>query len=261
MDINQYISKDDVSTIGLFGTVFAILGVIFILMRNTQKTITPNNYVVNSYLYILLAVLICSLMIMIMDKYNLLNNISSMMLFSVSILTVLVLSAMFVIDIRQVVLRHILWVIFLIGITVILFPIYSLAKHTNILWKSVITVIILILLLTYLTSRLPRTYFQNWATFLSIGLLGFIIFQLFDLIFSDLSGIYSRQKIYGIIGIILFSAFILYDTNKIYRNADIAQIQCKGITNQLQCTDYPAESVNLFLSIINLFSSTVRTQI
>lgn len=261
MDIyTKYSPKNDYNNIGLFSAIIAIMGVVFVLMRNTQKELTVNGYVVNTYLYVLLAILLCSFMIMIMDKYDLLNNINSMMMLCIFIITLLVLSAILMIDKRQVVLRHILWVIFLVGIAVILFPVYDFAKHTSILWKSVLTVIILILGLTYIASRFPRDYFQSWGIYLSVGLLGFIIFQVLDLIFSDPRDIYSRQKIYGIIGILLFSAFLLYDTNKMYLNAEENVIDCQGITNQIKCADYPGESLNLFIDIINLFSSTVRVQ-
>jgi len=258
MDIcTEYFDKN-YNNIGLFATIISIVTVIFLLIRNTQKELTTNDYVVNTYLYILLAVLLCSFMIIIIDKYNLLNNINSMMLLSIFIITIIILSAMAMIDKRQIVLRHILWLIFIAAIAVILFPIYDFAKHTNILWKSIITVILLVLGLTYIASRFPRSFFESWGTYLLVGLSGLIIFEILDLIFTG-SGT-GRQKIYGIIGIILFSGFLLYDTNQVYQHADSVVLDCQGITNQLKCTDYPIESLNLFLDIINLFSNTVMAQ-
>lgn len=246
--------------IGLFAAVIAIIGVIFALMSNTQKPLTPNDYVTNTYLYIILAILLCTLLMIIMDKYKLFNNLNSMAIFAVFIITIIVMCALYMIDRRHVVLRHILWVVFIAGIAIILFPIYDVAKQTSILWKSVITVIIVVLGLTYLASRLPRNYFNSWGSYLSIGLLALIIFELLDLIFSDNNSIYAHQKIYGIIGVILFSGFVLYDTNIIYQHADQTLMNCQGITNQLKCADYPSESLNLFLDIINLFSSATMAQ-
>lgn len=246
--------------IGLFATLMAVLGVIIILARNTQRPLTVNNYVTNTYLYILLAILLCALVIIIMDKYHIFNNINAMTGLAIFIIVMVVMSAMLMLNKSFTVLRHVLWVIFIVGIAVLLFPIYDVAKQTSILWKCLITVIVLVLGLTYLASRLPRNYFQSWGSYLSIGLLALIIFEILDLIFSDSSTVYAHQKIYGIIGVVLFSGFILYNTNQVYEHAEDVVFYCEGINNQLKCTDYPGESLNIFLDVINLFASSVMSQ-
>jgi FtsH-binding integral membrane protein len=248
------------SDVGLFATLIAIVGIIIALVSNTRKPLTTGNYVANTYLYILLAILICSLSIIIMDKYNLLNNISTMTAIVIFIIVLVVMSALLMIDKGHVVLRHILWIIFIVGIAVILFPIYDVAKQTSVLWKSLITVIILVLGLTFIASRFPRDYFKSWGSYLVLGLVALIIFEVLDLIFSDNTSLHSHQKIFGIIAVVLFSGFVLYDTNQVYDHADQAVINCQGIAHQLECADYPGESLNIFLDIINLFSNTTMLQ-
>lgn len=244
--------------IGLFVAVLAIVGIIIALIVNTHKQLTPNNYVVNSYLYIILAILLVSFLILIMKKYNLGRHINSMAIFGVLILSIIVLFAMYMIDVRQTVLRHILWVVFIVCIAIIIFPVALSAEGADVLWKSIITVIIVVLLLTYIASRFPRDAFNSWGTYLSVGLVALIIFGIIDFILPGHSS--TRAKIFGILIILLFSAYVLYDTNIIYQHAQIASYVCGNTTNQLTCADYPGESLALFLDIINLFSGTVSIQ-
>lgn len=263
-NINNYtVNKNGINinnNAGIFGAIIAIIGVIIALIFTTHKPLTSKLYVVNTYLYILLAILLCSLIILMMDKYNILKNINTMGILVVFIILIVVMCAMSMIDRKYVVLRHILWVVFIVCIAVILLPVYETAKYTDVLWKSLMTVIIIVLILTFIAAVAPRNYFRSWGTYLSIGLIALIVFEILDLIFSDKNSFFAHQKIYGIIGVLLFSGFVLYDTGNVYSHADDNVILCQGITNQYKCTDYPGESLGLFIDIINLFSSTTMAQ-
>lgn len=259
-NIDHYMNND---TVGLISVAIIIFGIIWYLSTNTQKQLTINDYVVNTYLYILLAIFVCIVVMMIIGDFNLeqyiINN--NFVLLIVFIVSIIILVAMVMIDKRQYILRHVLWLLFIICIAIVLFPIYDIAKRTSILWKLIISVTLIVIVLIYIASKYPIDYFNSWGPYLIVGLFGLIVFQLLDFIFSDPTDLYKRQKIYGFIGVILFSGFILYDTKKIYQHAQPTIINCQKITNQLSCADYPQESLNLFLDIINMFTSMTMTQI
>lgn len=241
------------SDIGLFAAIIATIGVIITLFFNINKKLDKNTFILNTYMYILLAILLCVILIIIMDKYEFFHHINTISLLIVFVIAIIIIFALYYIGKEHYILRHILWLIFLVCISFILFPSYELAKNSDVLWKSLVTVIILVGIITYIASRYPRNYFNSWGIYLGMGLVALIIFELLDLLFGGNSP--SRLKIYGIIGVILFSGFILYDTDKIYQNADQTIQECQGINNQLQCADYPGVSLNFFLDIVNLFTS------
>jgi FtsH-binding integral membrane protein len=122
---------------------------------------------------------------------------------------------------------------------VIMYPLYKKTINDNTFVKVLSTVFIITLILTLFVFFSKRETFSSLGGYLLYGLLALIIFQLMDIIFLDYS--YKKIKIYGIITVILFSGFILYDTDVLLS---------KSITNP----DYPVESMNLFLDILNLFS-------
>jgi len=249
--------------IGLFAVIISIAIVIIGLMFNTQKTLTPGIFVTNTYLYIILAILLLSLIIIVIDKYQLINinNMNGMMYFCVFIMTLLVLSAFTIIGNTNVILRNILWLVFIACMAVILYPIFDVTKSTGVFWKSIVTVIIIVLVLTMIASMVPEDFFNSWGSYLSIALLALIVFEIIDLLFSGPSGPPTGHiKIFAILAVIIFSGFLLYDTSRLYQNAKIATVQCAGQTNQLQCADYPGESLSLFLDIVNLFANTATLQ-
>lgn len=246
-NITEYSYK---ANIGLFAVIIAAIGAIFILMQNTRKKVIKN-YIVNTYIYILVAILLCSFIIILFDTYQILYDINSMIIIYVFIVMLLVLSAMNLIDKSCIILHHILWVIFIIGIAIIIFPIYNISKHTNILWKSLITVVILVLGLTYLASCLPKKYFKSWGKYLIYCLFGFVVFQVLDVVFIGPS--IDRLKIYCVVGLILFSCFLLYDTNKIYEHTDYQQ------QSLVESESNSIGLIGLFLDIVNQFSNIVVT--
>lgn len=91
--------------------------------------------------------------------------------------------------------------------------------------------------------------------YLLVGLIGLIIVELCWYFMSPP----ERRKQVGqwidTFGAALFALFIAYDTQRIKENART----CKTYLNQGKQPDYPADSIGLFLDIVNLFSSLGRS--
>ncbi|AYV80653.1 MAG: BAX inhibitor BI-1 [Harvfovirus sp.] len=246
--------------LGLFGAILAIIAVMGTLMFTTGREVTVNNYVVNTYLYILLAILLCTLTIIAMNKYKIGENLGGWKMFGIFILLIIVLFGMQAVGRKHVFLRNVLWVVFIVLLGVILSPIFNLAVNTDVLWKSIITVVILVGVLTFIASRVPDNYFDSWGTYLSVALLALIVFEILDMLFFD-PATSGRYKVYAVVAIVIFSGFVLYDTKNIYQNGKIAEAICNDKRiDRAECVDYPTQSVGLFLDIVNLFSSIVTVQ-
>jgi FtsH-binding integral membrane protein len=75
-------------------------------------------------------------------------------------------------------------------------------------------------------------------------LLSLILFQLISIFFGNIS---QTRKIYGIIGVILFSFYIIYDTNYILQRNYFGDF----ITASM---DYYLDILNIFTSLINVYN-------
>ena len=238
--------------VGLFAVIIAVIGVIFTLVLTTHKPLTVSGYIINTNLYILLVILLITLTIIVLDKYDLfnaLNVIPSTVAFVISIILVFALATL---DHKQIVLRHILWTLLVIDVAFILFPLFEEIKDTNALWKILTTAIILLITLTYITIKYKADIFNSFGSYLLIGLFALIIYQILNLVFPGRSE-NTYQKIYGIIGLILFAGFILYDTNNVYKRAEQAVLSCNDMANQLACADYISESLKLHFRYCGIY--------
>lgn len=255
-DVNGNVNINRTENYGIIVVIICIISIIAVLFNNVSKPLEFNGCVTNTYLYIVLAILICTLTVLLIDKFKLMMTYTStykyLALFAVTVIVLFMVMAT-----NNVVLQHILWLIFVILLGALFYPSFELSKNMGNLLKVVLTVIIIVLGLSYFSSKVPESYFDSWGTYLCVGLIGLIIFQFIDLIFGDKKSFqfYNRQKIYSGIAILLFSGFILYDTKKIYQTANYVIKSCPDIKNHLSCAKYPARSLSLFLDIMNLFAN------
>jgi len=239
--------------------LFSVIVTTFITSNRVKDTgvLDVKSYVVNSYLYILLAILICSLTAVVVSDYmntRISENDSSVGQFVWYMLGafVVALISLFFVTSKNKNISHIAWLLIVVTIGIIL---YNPTLTTSAVISAVLTVIILMVGLTYFAGSLDDNALNSWGPYLMFALLGLIIFELFDIglmFFSsnfNIKALMQREKMYSIITIVLFSAFVLYDTKKIYQHAKQAVSECG--TNK--CANYPAESLNLFLDIINLY--------
>jgi FtsH-binding integral membrane protein len=227
---------------------------LYSLMNSLNKRLTVQTYVQNTYTYIVLGLLLLSLALILMPKTN---GISMGKIFAVFILTIVVIFGINYTENNM--LRHILWVLFIVGMAYIMQPLYN-TMDRDALWKVIITVALIAISLTYYASTVGINRFDSWGNYLFYGLLALIIFECLDILFSKSYSI-NRNKIYSWFAIVLFSGFLLYDTKKVEQHGRILSQLCNN--NSVLCRkylNYPSESLSIFLDIINLFSNTANLQ-
>ena len=239
-----------------------IIFVLMMLILNKaikNGNFTCNDYILNIYLYISLAFSIIAFISMLFENYiekypneivNLFQKANKYMLISVIISFASLIGLFFVKDLY---LTHLLWVIFILCMGVSIFPMYHILRSQQVFLKTTISVILLVLILTFIAFKKPEYISLSWGKGLQIALLCGIILQLVQLFIGSPSSKYNLFMSYGFL--LLFSIFLLYDTKKL----QIKAIDCQKIVDTLKVyPNYPKESLGIFLDILNLFTNMGR---
>lgn len=235
--------------------IILILVLIYGIYNNVKSQLTINNYIITNYMYIFTALLLFLLSNFMLEK----NNVDVMRignrLLPLFILTLLLLFGILLTPSSQQISLHLMWLGFIVLISVTGYPVYLLAKEEKILNKVLITLGIIFLSMSYLAYSNRLNWLQGYTSYFTIGLLGLIVFQSLDLILSDYNkGQSTRFWYYSIFAILLFSGLLIYDTQKIIQEAHILENICKN-RSHLECANYPEKSISIFLDLLNLFNN------
>ncbi len=234
-------------------SIIAILVIIFGIINNVKKKLTVQNYIITNYMYIMVSLLLFVGInnIYTKDIKNILNLKNKLL--PLFILSLLLLFGIFTTSGDNQVLNHLLWLGFIIIMSISGSSVYYIAKQEKILNKVLLTLGIIFISMSFFAYYNKLGFFDKYYSYLFFGLLGLIIFQTLDLIFADYENknIYTRFWYYSIFGIILFSGFLIYDTQKLIKEGKYLEKTC---INHLKCANYPLNSLNIFLDIINLFN-------
>ena len=230
------------------GMSAAALLTLFNLIPQLQKQITPKQYATNTYLYVILAILLCVISILVMQLYDVqYDNSIVIALFIITIVIIIGLNY-----IKNTVARHLLWLLYIIATAYIMLPIYRATRETHTLSKVIGTVVVLTIGLVWYASTVGVNSFDSWGNYLIFGLLGLIVFEVIDLMFGKT----QRFKMYSWIAIVLFSGFLMYDIKKVEQRGTIIAELCRVDADKCaEYLNYPNESLNLYLDAINLLAS------
>ncbi len=229
----------------LFINLFLITSITFLILNFAFKRgqFTCQHYILNTYLYVILALLLVGLTLILMDKMHIRFLLHPLIMLIISLG---ILFALLFLPSNYVILKHILWIAFVILLGSTFYFYYLVAPDTFV--STLITTALLTIGLSILAFAKPEWISLNWGPILFWSLFAGIVLQLV-LIFigSKQSWGFRHLLSYGFI--ILFIFYLLYDTKRLQINA-------------LRCikADYITESLNLFLDIINLFSNISQTR-
>jgi FtsH-binding integral membrane protein len=155
------------------------------------------------------------------------------------------------------IIKYSAWTVFMISIGIISYISYKLNKINNKLNTVFISLLIIIIVLSGIAYYKPLNTFDNWGNPLLAILIALIIIQIVDyMFFVNKDNFINRFRIYSWISLLLFSGFLLYDTQKLVKEAIVSSVICNEIKQpQLRCVDYPRASLGIFIDILNLFTS------
>ena len=248
----------DNKSISLYSFIMSIIIIIYAIYKNAyiNNKLTCKKYVLNTYLYIILSLLVVSTIVLLIDtNFNeviknilLSRNYSFMILFIFTIISLI--STMFISPERTI-LKHISWIIFIILIGITLYPIYKITELSSALSTTLFTTTLIVIILSIIAFYKPELISLSWGPILLVLLFAGIILKFGLYLFTKSSKSNSKLSLilsYGFI--VLFSFLLLYDTKKVQLNA----LKCK-------IPNYINESLGIFLDIINLFSNISRVKV
>lgn len=259
MPRNNQLSLQPKRKVDNFIPITALIGIIAILAvsiyNNAFKKgfFTCQKYILNTYLYILLVIVIVSLEVLLFE-YNGVKVESiygGQLGWPMIILTfVIILGLLWItlsINPRNVLLKHTVWLLFALAIGTLVYPSYLLSKSEN-TFKSVMLTLIGILVFFSLVAFIkPEWISLSWGPVLLFMLIGVIIALLVHIIINKGKKRVPKALSFFIIG--LFILFVMYDTKMIQVHAK----NCKEKT-----VDYINESLGIFIDALNLFQSLVN---
>ncbi len=220
--------------------------------------ITCDNYILNTYLYIILAILLIFIIILLNDKTGCFNNlvyliISSNKIISFAIIISILLAlnyALFKTNPKNVIVSNIIWFLIMFMIGIILIPIIIIGNLNNVaIIAGVITILITIItgLISYYYSHLIN---YDWDKYLDISLYILIILLLLGSFFVYSKNIEMFVYAISILSIIIFTLLLLSNGKKIKENAEKC-VDGKDVPN------YPLESYSMILNIVNIFQNLI----
>jgi FtsH-binding integral membrane protein len=232
--------------------ILSVLGVAVIIMFTLMKTafkknyqFTCSKYILNTYLYIVLSFIIIALALLTAEHNNVDYRLGIFEFIGGFLITIGLIAFLLQVDPKKIVLKHILWLLFILMIGAMFYPLYKNIYNNKTIIMAMITTITLVIVLSAFAYIRPDLISLSLGPVLLLLLITAIIMEILSLIFLRKYRMDPTSKLYKGITyfiIILFMVYILYDTKML-------QIRAK----QCVSADYINESLNLFLDILNIF--------
>lgn len=234
------------SLISIFVSLLIFVILMFSIAISSFKhgKFTCSRYIINTYLYVILTFNIMAIMCLLAEKHGINYNLSLFQMLGVFLITIVCLIALHFISADLIILKHFVWLLFVIGITFTFFPIYNSVDDKSIIISAAFTTIVLTIALSVIAYIKPEWISLSLGPILFILLVGAIIMEVSLLIIyrNNYSKINNMLRAMSYFVIFIFMGFILYDTKKL-------QIRARQCVN----ADYIQESLHLFLDIFNIF--------
>ena len=230
----------------IFGALLIFVCVVFGIANSaiTDGQFVCNRYILNTYLYIILTLNLLALQVLIMEYNNITFLPTLLLFFGIFILILISIVAMHKIRPQQIVIKHIVWLMFIVLMGLLFYPMYSLyTNRKGYIAATMLTTILLFIGLSVVAFIRPDLISLSWGPVLLALLIGVIVLEVFMLIINKgytTSSKWFRLISYFVVG--LFMVFILYDTKRLQINAKKCVV-----------ADYISESLKLFLDIWNIF--------
>ena len=264
-DMNNIISGSN-TLLKLF-CCLTIIVLICILIGNyafKNGLLTCDHYVFNTYLYIILAILLCFMVVLINDQTGLFNslliwmvqgNIVRIIMFFIVILIIYfaLIYALFKVDPTNILASNVIWLLLVFMLGILLIPTIWLGRLTDVVGLAgILTIIITIIvgLAGYYYGDKIITF--DWDYYLYIALWCLIIVIIIgSMLITDPATMTIFFYIISIISLLIFILLLLSNHKKLRENSEKC-IDGKVVPN------YQVESINIFIKILNIFTDLIR---
>jgi hypothetical protein len=218
------------------------------------------NFMLNTYLYLILSITIIALSVIFMDDTNAINIINNTgfgaytMIFTF-IFGIGLVIALTVMDASQIILKHILWIIMLTIFAIPAYLSYLKQSQQGIVVQSILGTIGVLVAFSGLVYFKPKMFLENYNAYstMFIALLVSAVFMEIGRMFMDPNAestqTYSRYLAYGIIA--LFAFLISFDTQTLVQKAKRCNERSRY---QFDRPDYISDSLGLLLDVLNIYN-------
>ena len=237
--------KVDQQLLKIFGFSLVFLALCFSIANNSFKDgkFTCNKYLLNTYLYIVLTFNIIILLTLGLEYANYELRLTLLGLFGLFLVSIACIFFMHSIDSESVVLKHSVWLVFVLIMGLIFYNMY-ITSDKGVVASAMFTTLCITVFLSVLAYLKPEWISLSLGPLLFLGLIAVIILEI-TLLFVFRNKLGQKSHIFRAISyfvIFLFMGYILYDTKRLQMNA-------KACVK----ADYIRESLKLFLDIFNIF--------
>jgi FtsH-binding integral membrane protein len=226
--------------------------------------LTCDHYVFNTYLYIILAIMLMFIIVLLNDQTGIFNGILSLFLspnIAILIITLIVFAvAMIVlyyalanINPENLLVSNAIWLalVFLLGITLI--PIVFIGRLFGVVGLAAILTVVLVIsvgLIGYYFGYKIVTF--DWEYYLKIAIIILVVVAVIGIfVIRDPQKKLQFSYVISIISLIIFVLLLLVNHKKIKENAD------KCIDGSV-VPNYPLESWNIVLEIVIIFRNLIN---
>lgn len=259
------------------GFIFLLVSIlilsIIILLNNCNYYYNCNNYLINSYLYLLLYTVLYSVLIICIinfaqqtNTYKLLkyyyDNYYVLWMFLIVFL-LLVCGFLFNIFEDDIFYSHMLWLIIIFLFSILSIPYYKDLSNINLLVNSVINKIIItivVMLFVILYKDMFREYIddQNYISISIIIIIISLILREKIMKNSDEKDFYKRFTSY--ILLLVFTCNLLISSDNILENTDNCNTILKNVklNDDLYYPNYCKLSIDLLLKIVKIINDNLN---
>jgi len=263
--LNNIISSNN-ALLKLFCTLIIIV-VICILIGNyafKNGSLTCDHYVLNTYLYIILAILLVFMVVLINDKYGIFNSFllwmsqGSMIRIIIICIILLILLlglsyALLKVNPNNIVASNTIWTLLILILGISLIPTIWFGRLENVVGIAGISTILISigvgLLGYYYGDEIVTFDWDKYLNYALMALIGIIFIGMF--IIENPETMFNFIFIISILILIIFILLLLSNHKKLKENSEKC-IDGKTVPN------YPVESFNIFIKMLNIFQELIR---
>jgi len=223
--------------------------------------LTCDHYVFNTYLYIILSILLVFIVVLLNDYTGFFNSFLISMtqgnmfiiMFIILLLLFGLIYALQTIDPNNIFASNIIWLLLIIVLSIFIIPIIWIGRFTNVVGiAGIITVLITLIvgIAGYYYGDKIVTF--DWDKYLNYALIALIIVSFIGMFFiKDSNSVSLYFLIISIMSLAIFVLLLLSNHKKLKEDADKC-IEGKVIPN------YPYESFGIFIKMLNIFEDLIR---
>jgi len=228
--------------------------------------LTCNNYVLNTYLYILLSILLIFIVVLVNDQFGIFNSLLLWMLEGGMMRTIVtfiilicilfgLLFALRTVNPNNIIASNTIWALLILVLGIVLIPTIWFGRLTDVVGMAGMMTILITIVVGYLGyyhgDQIVRF---DWDRYLNYALIGLIVISVIGsllLIGADPNTTYMFILIISILFLIVFVLLLLSNHKLLKQNSEKC-IDGKVVPN------YPVESFGIFIKMLNIFQDLIR---